>query len=73
MSADEARTALRDLTDVQLRAALMCWWVKDPTPFWKAIEAAAGPPHEPGKERTPGHHSTCTCHLCEMAEEAGDG
>ena len=40
MSAAEAHAALRDLTPSQMRSALMCFWVKDPTSFWKAVEAA---------------------------------
>lgn len=38
--AEEARTAVHDLTPGQMRAALMSFWVKDPTSFWQAVQAA---------------------------------
>ncbi len=39
-AAEDARRAVADLTPAQLREVAMCFWVKDPTSFFQAIEAA---------------------------------
>jgi hypothetical protein len=38
---EQARAALQELTEAQLRGALMALWVKDPTSFWVAVKAAS--------------------------------